>query len=123
MTCNLDNMTNNTPNSIHWFLVAIALIVLILLQVPMAYIGTEFGWIGGVSVGVQTYKTGKKIGIVMAIITVLIISMILLLSKKLRSSVCGTWFIVATALIIVSVATVFLTMVRASLSFFLYLSP
>ncbi len=123
MTCKVNNMTNNTSNAIHWFLVATALIAMILVQVPMAYIGTEIGWVGGVSVGVQTFKTGSKIGIRMAIVTVIIVSMILLSSKRLRSSVKGTWVMIATALIIVSVATIFLTLVRAGQSFFFYLDP
>ena len=59
----------------------------------------------------------------MAIVTVIIVSMILLSSKRLRSSVKGTWVMIATALIIVSVATIFLTLVRAGQSFFFYLDP
>ncbi len=91
----------------------------VLLQIPMAYIGTEIGWGNGVETGIQTYKTGIVFGIGSGVLF-----SIFVLTKGLK------WYRqkpipAATTLMILAgilcVATVLFTVLRASASFFLYL--
>lgn len=106
-----------------WKSLAIVLgaIGIVLLQIPMAYIGTELGWANGVEVGIQTYKTGKIVGVGLGIVFAIFAVTTGLKWYQRRPVPALIALIVLGGML--SGVTVLFTMLRAAASFFLYLEP
>jgi len=93
----------------------------VLLQIPMAYIGTELGWANGVDVGIQTYKTGRIFGIGLGILFAIFVLTVGIRWYRRRPVPAVTTLMILAG--VLCVATVLFTMLRAAASFFLYLEP
>ena len=96
-------------------------IVVVLLQIPMAYIGTELGWANGVDVGIQTFKTGKIFGIGLGLLFTIFVLTVGLKWHRRRPAPALVTLVALGG--ILCVVTILFTMARASASFFLYLEP
>lgn len=109
------------PPRRHWLGAITCAVITLLLQVPMAVVGTELGWAGGVEVGVQTLRTGKFFGLLFG--TILLVLVLTVGHWSFARRPRGSWTALLIASIGLSITTVGFTMVRASASFFLYLEP
>jgi len=104
-----------------YFAFVVGAVGIVLLQIPMAYVGTELGWANGVDVASQTYKTGKIFGIGLGIFFSLFVLTVGFKWYRRRPVPALATLIALGGLL--CVVTVLFTMLRASASFFLYLEP
>ena len=105
----------------HWVAALAVTVGVLLLQVPLAILGTELGWAGGVDVGIQTRKTGTIFGLFFASLLLLLVLTAgrRIFARRPR----GSWIFLGISSVVLSMATVGFTMLRAAASFFLYLEP
>ena len=104
-----------------WSVALVVAFGVLLLQIPCAILGTEFGWAGGVSVGVKTLAAGQVFGLGLGTLLLILVATVGHWSFRVHPRT--SWILLGLASVILSGATVGFTMLRAAASFFLYLDP